>query len=83
MGNLQHFSRKLTAQMHQISIIWPFLVINELIISMSTVLLGKKHKKMSEKGEIYTTGKNFTLPPAVMAGTNSTSVGQLAKIFER
>ena len=30
-------------------------------------------KKMSENGEIYTTDKNFTLPPAVTAVTNSTS----------
>ena len=29
---------------------------------------------MSENGEIYTACKNFTLPPAVTAGTNSTSV---------
>ena len=29
---------------------------------------------MSENGEIYTDGKNFTLPPAVTAWTNSTSV---------
>ena len=28
---------------------------------------------MSENGEIYTAGKNFTLPPAVTAVTNSTS----------
>ena len=28
---------------------------------------------MSKNGEIYTTGKNFTLPPAVTAWTNSTS----------
>ena len=28
---------------------------------------------MSENGEIYTTGKNFTLPPAVTAWTNLTS----------
>ena len=28
---------------------------------------------MSENGEIYTAGKNFTLPPAVTAGTNFTS----------
>ena len=33
----------------------------------------KKHKKMSEDGEIYTAGKNFTLPPAVTALTNLTS----------
>ena len=33
----------------------------------------KKHKKMSENGEIYTAGKNFTLPPALTAWTNSTS----------
>ena len=31
----------------------------------------KKAQKMSENGEIYTAGTNFTLPPAV---TNSTSV---------
>ena len=30
---------------------------------------------MSENGEIYTAGKNFTLPPALTAWTNSTSVG--------
>ena len=29
---------------------------------------------MSENGEIYTAGKNFTLPPAVTALTNLTSV---------
>ena len=29
---------------------------------------------MSEHGEIYTAGKNFTLPPALTAWTNSTSV---------
>ena len=34
----------------------------------------KKHKKMSENGEIYTAGKKFTLPPALTALTNSTSV---------
>ena len=28
---------------------------------------------MSENGEFYTTGKNFTLPPAVTARANSTS----------
>ena len=28
---------------------------------------------MSENGEIYTAGKNFTLSPAVTAWTNSTS----------
>ena len=33
----------------------------------------KKNTKNSENGEIYTTGKNFTLPPAVTAWTNSTS----------
>ena len=30
---------------------------------------------MSENGEIYTAGKNFTLPPAVTEWTNSTSGG--------
>ena len=34
----------------------------------------KKHKQMSENGEIYIAGKNFTLPPALTALTNSTSV---------
>ena len=38
----------------------------------STVLV-KKTQKMSENGEIYTISKNFTLPPAVTASTNSTS----------
>ena len=28
---------------------------------------------MSENGEIYTAGKNFTLPPALTRWTNSTS----------
>ena len=32
---------------------------------------------MSENGEIYTAGKNFTLPPAVTALTNSTSDGRM------
>ena len=32
-----------------------------------------KTQKMSENGEIYTAVKNFTLPPAVTAGTNLTS----------
>ena len=35
---------------------------------------GKKHEKMSENGEIYSACKNFTLPPALTAWTNSTSV---------
>ena len=34
----------------------------------------KKNTKMSENGEIYTAGKNFTLPPGVTGVTNSTSV---------
>ena len=37
----------------------------------------KNTKKKSENGEIYTAGKNFTLPPAVTAWTNSTSVQRL------
>ena len=42
----------------------------------------KKTQKMSENGEIYTAGKNFTLPPAVTAVTNITSVpGLLNKII--
>ena len=38
---------------------------------------GKKTQKMSDNGEIYTAGKNFTLPPALTAGTNSTSVSAI------
>ena len=37
---------------------------------------------MSENGEIYTAGKNFTLPPAVTAVTNSTSVLPLKTNFQ-
>ena len=33
-----------------------------------------KTQKMSENGNIYTAGKNFILPPAVTALTNSTSI---------
>ena len=40
---------------------------------ISTVLERKKTQKMSENGEIYTAGKNFTLPPALTGWTNSTS----------
>ena len=32
-----------------------------------------RKKKMSENGEIYIAGKNFTLAPALTAWTNSTS----------
>ena len=35
---------------------------------------------MSENGEIDTAGKNFTLPPALMAWTNSTS-GEEATLY--
>ena len=35
---------------------------------------------MSENGEIYTAGKNFTLPPALTALTNSTSGARLVAI---
>ena len=35
---------------------------------------GDNDTKMSENGEIYTAGKNLTLPPALTALTNSTSV---------
>ena len=34
---------------------------------------------MSENREIYTAGKNFTLPPAVTAWTNSTSEASLTR----
>ena len=34
---------------------------------------GKKTQNMSKNGEIYTAGKNFTLPPVLTAWTNSTS----------
>ena len=33
----------------------------------------KKTQKMGENGEIYTAGKNLTLPPALTGWTNSTS----------
>ena len=36
---------------------------------------------MSENGEIYTAGKNFTLPPAVTALTNLTSKRWIFYIF--
>ena len=39
----------------------------------------KKAQKMSENGKIYTAGKNFTLPPAVTALTNSTSAFEYPK----
>ena len=41
----------------------------------------EKHKKMSENGEIYNAGKNFTLPPALTAWTNSTSAVQGCSAF--
>ena len=37
----------------------------------------KKYKQMSENGEIYNAGKNFTLPLAVTALTNSISVDNI------
>ena len=36
----------------------------------------KNTKKISENGENYTAGNNFTLPPAVTAFTNSTSASR-------
>ena len=55
--------------MHQISIIWAFLVINELISSMSTVLEMKSGYNVLctftyivnrvVSGKIYTAGKKF------------------------
>ena len=42
----------------------------------------KNTKKMSENGQIYTAGKNFTLPPAVTALTNFTS-GDTGSRFQR
>ena len=36
---------------------------------------------MSENGEIYTAGKTFTLPPAVMGGTNLTSETDASGLF--
>ena len=41
----------------------------------------KKTQKMSENGEIYTAGKNFTLPPALTALTNSNSGFLVSKFF--
>ena len=38
---------------------------------------------MSENGEIYSAGKNFTLPPALTTWTNSTSeVELLSKMLD-
>ena len=37
---------------------------------MFVLIMGEK---MLFSGKIYTSGKNFTLPPAVTAGTNITS----------
>ena len=39
----------------------------------------KKTQKMSENGEIYTAGKNFTLLPALTGWTNSTSARTLLR----
>ena len=39
-------------------------------LNISVVIM---RENMLISGEIYTTGKNFTLPPAVTAWTNSTS----------
>ena len=39
---------------------------------ISTILV-RKTQKMSENGEVYTAGKNFTLPPALTGWTNSMS----------
>ena len=36
---------------------------------------------MSENGEIYTAGKNFTLPPALTGWTNSTSAHVVVNVF--
>ena len=47
---------------------------------ISTVLVIKTQKKMSENGEIYTAGKNFTLLPAVTALTISNSECQQCKL---
>ena len=44
----------------------------------STVLAIKIQQK-SENGEIYTVGKNFTLPPAVTGGTNFTYASRSPK----
>ena len=38
---------------------------------------------MSENGEIYTAGKNFTLPPALTALTNSNSEFQIQNVFQK
>ena len=44
------------------------------LISTALVI---KHKMRSENGEVYTTGKNITLPPALTGWTNSTSDSSL------
>ena len=72
--------------MHHTSVFWVFWGMNELHSKISTVLR-EKHKQMTElkssllivrknvlnSGGIYTASKIFTLPPAVTAGTNTTS----------
>ena len=48
-------------------------ILHRQFLLISTVLVIKTLKKMSENGEIFTADKKFTLPPAVTAWTNSTS----------
>ena len=43
----------------------------------------KKTQKMSENGESYTAGKNFTLPPVLTEWTNSSPVRLLQGLSER
>ena len=47
--------------------------------SISTVFV-KETKKMSENGEIYTVGKNFTLPTR---GTNFTSELMMLRLWQK
>ena len=61
------FVQKITPPDFQVKNITPSILSNFNSFSK------KKTQKMSENGEIYTAGKNFTLPPAVTARTNLTS----------
>ena len=42
----------------------------------------QKTQKMSENGEIYTAGKNFTLPLALTGWTNSTAVSCMSALAD-
>ena len=59
----KRFVKNLTPPDFQAKILYPLFLPN-------FNSFGDKNTKMSENGEIYPVGKNFTLPPAVTAVTN-------------